>query len=233
MLDMHNHVLYGVDDGCQTIEESLTMIRKAESIGVTDLLLTPHYGPMRGYVATNDVIESKIEELKQRLDKENISVRLHLGREIDEVDNIQDLLAAGVVKTLNATKFVLVDFGMKQTDVDEAVYELIINGYQPIIAHPERYNYISDPQDFHKWKRTGALLQLNATSVYHPKNKQVKKHALYLLKHGLVDFIGSDGHRSEKNYDDFAKLMKKLPAKYSNNRLRHDELLGGVADADL
>jgi protein-tyrosine phosphatase len=233
MLDMHNHVLFGVDDGCQTIEESMTMIRKAISVGVTDLLMTPHYGPLRGYVASNETIETNLQQLQDLVEQEGIPIRLYLGREIDEVQAMDELLADGTVKTLNATKYVLVDFGMKKTDVDEAIYELVIKGYRPIVAHPERYNYIEDPAEFHRWKKTGALLQLNATSVYHPKNKQVKKHALYLLKHGLVDFIGSDGHRGEQNYDDFQKLMAKLPKKYPTNRLRHDDLLGGARHADV
>ena len=227
MIDMHNHVLYGVDDGCKTIEESLTMIQAAVDEGVTDIIFTPHYAPMRGYVANNKDIEERFDAIQEAITKQGTPVSVYLGREIDEVKGIEELLQNNTISTINNTKYVLVDFGMKKTDVDEYLYELIINGYKPIVAHPERYNYIKDTTDFHKWKKTGALLQINASSLFHPKNKQVKKHVKYLLKHGLVDLLGSDCHRNPRNYQDFAKAMQLIEKKYSNNSLKQEILLAG------
>lgn len=213
MIDMHNHILFGVDDGCQTIDESIRMIEKAHDVGVTAMILTPHYAPLRGYVASHDTIQDKFHELKQAIDERAIPVHLYLGREIDEVKDIDALLKEGTVQTMNGTNYVLVDFGMSKTDIDEYCYELIINGYKPIIAHPERYNYIDDEQLYHRWKKTGALLQVNASSLFHPKNKQTKKVIKYLIKHKLIDLIGSDSHRAPKNYDDFAKGYELLEKK--------------------
>lgn len=218
MIDMHNHVLFGLDDGCKTIEESIQMIQKAVSVGVTDLICTPHYAPLRGYVASWELITNNFKKLEQRVQELQIPIHLYLGREIDEVKHIEELLQNKTVQTLNNTTYVLVDFGMNKTDIDEYCYELIINGYKPIIAHPERYNYITDYKDFHKWKKTGALLQINASSLFHPKNKQVKKQVEYLLKQGLVDLIGSDCHRNDKNYEDFQKACKVMDKKYKGNK---------------
>jgi len=227
MIDMHNHVLFGVDDGCKTIEESIQMIEKAVSVGVTDLICTPHYAPLRGYVVSWEEITENFKMLQQKVQEQNIQIRLYLGREIDEIKNIDELLQNKTIQTINNTKYVLVDFGMNKTDIDEYCYELIINGYKPIVAHPERYNYITDPKEFHKWRRTGALLQINASSLFHPKNKQVKKQVEYLLKNGLVDLIGSDCHRNDKNYEDFEKTYKVVQKKYKGNTINASFLLEG------
>jgi protein-tyrosine phosphatase len=227
MIDMHNHVLFGVDDGCKTVEESLQMIQAAVKEGVTDIIFTPHYAPMRGYVESNDVIHKNFDTIQQEVTAKELPIRIFLGREIDEVKGIEELLRNKTISTINDTKYVLVDFGMKKTDVDEYLYELIINGYKPIVAHPERYNYITNTADFHTWKKTGALLQINASSLFHPKNKQVKKHVKYLLKHGLVDLLGSDCHRNPRNYEDFSKAMELIEKKYSNNTLKQDIFFKG------
>lgn len=210
---MHNHILFGVDDGCKTIDESIEMIQKAVSVGVTDMILTPHYAPMRGYVASNDEINKNFTELQNKVQGLNIPINLFLGREIDEVKDLEQLLNSGEVKTLNNTKYVLLDFGMKKADVDEYIYEMIIAGYKPIIAHPERYNYITDFTALKEFRKTGALLQINASSYFRPKNKQTKKLIQYIVKNGIVDLIGSDCHRNPKNYDDFSNLVKILRKK--------------------
>lgn len=200
------------------------MLETAVQVGVTDVICTPHYATMRGYVADASKVKTHFENLKQAVQEHSLPLRLYLGREIDEVKDIELLLKEGTVQTMNHTKYVLVDFGMKKADVDEYVYNLILNGYKPIIAHPERYNYVTDTKDFHTWRKTGALLQINASSLFHPKNKQVKKHVSYLLKHGLVDMIGSDCHRNPRNYEDFAKAMAIVAKKYPNNVLKHSVL---------
>jgi protein-tyrosine phosphatase len=210
MLDMHNHIIYGVDDGCKTIEDSIGLIEKAISVGVTDIIMTSHYAKLRGYVASNDEIITKFNEIQKVVKEKKLKVNLYLGREIDYFPGMDEIIDQGIIETLNGTNYVLVDFGMKKTDIDEAIYNLIIAGYKPIIAHPERYNYVNDYNLYHKWKQTGALLQINATSLFHPKNKTVKKITKYLIKNNLVDFVGSDTHSKQRNFDDFAKAYKKI-----------------------
>jgi len=225
MIDMHNHILFGVDDGCKTIEDSIAMIQKAVSVGVTEMILTPHYAPNRGYVASIELIQQNFQILKDKVKELNIPLNLYLGREIDEVENLEVLLKSNDAQTLNNTNYVLLDFGMKKTDVDEYIYEVIIAGYKPIIAHPERYNYISDMNDFIKWRKTGALLQLNATSFFHTKSKTTKKQAQYLLKNGLVDLVGSDCHRNPKYYDDYLEIHNLISKKFKKNILVPDKLI--------
>jgi protein-tyrosine phosphatase len=217
MLDMHNHVLFGVDDGCQTIEESITMIQAAVDAGVTDLILTPHYGPKRHYMATHEEIQTNLKQLKETVQQLALPINLYLGREIDEIDNIVELLNNKTLETMNDTTYVLIDFGMAKCDIDEYCYNLIINGYKPIIAHVERYNYLEDFTLFQKYKRTGALIQVNASSILHPKTKQIKKKVQYLLKNGLIDLVASDAHRNPKSYSDLKQTIELIHKKHKNN----------------
>ena len=225
MIDIHNHILFGVDDGCKTIEDSIQMIEKAISVGVTEMILTPHYAPLRGYVVSNKIIDANFSTLKQEVEKLQLPIKLHLGREIDEVDDIDILLSSGKVKTMNKTKYVLLDFGMKKADIDEYCYELIINGYIPIIAHPERYNYVASHNEYHRWKKTGALIQINSTSINKTKNKSTKKNVMYLLKNNLVDFVASDCHRLPDNYDSFKDAQNLIFKKYKDIKLKSKILI--------
>ncbi len=228
MIDIHNHLLFGLDDGCKTLDETMIMISKAATVGVKEIIFTPHFGPMRGFVKTKEEVTKVFELVKKEVENKGIEIKLHLGREIDEVDNIVELLKEGSLETLADTKYVLLDFGMKKTEIDDFIYELIIAGYKPIIAHPERYSYVKDYREFHKWKKTGAYLQINASSIFRPQNKETKKKTAYLLKNGLIDFVASDAHRNEENYDDFIKAINKIDKKHPNNKLLFSSVLGGV-----
>jgi|LGOV01.1.fsa_nt_gb protein-tyrosine phosphatase len=219
MLDMHCHLLPGVDDGCDTFEQSIEMIKKAISVGITDIIITPHYAPLRGYVVASNLIKDRFDELLDVVKKERLNINLYLGREIDEIEDIEVLLNNGEIETLNNTKFVLIDFGMQKADIDEYCYGLIINGYKPIIAHPERYNYVSSTDDYHQWKKTGALIQINATSLLKSRNKKTRANAKYLLKNGLVDFIASDCHGFVKQYDSFKEVNDLVIKKYKNIKI--------------
>lgn len=224
MIDIHCHVLYGVDDGCKTLDDSLRQIKKAISVGVTKLILTPHYAPLRGYVSSKETLEANFTILKEAV--QDLPIELYLGREVDKIDTIDLLLEENKIQTMNSTKYVLVDFGMDKYDIDEYCYELIINGYIPIIAHPERYNYISDVKTYHKWKKTGALIQINAVSLFHPKSKTVKKRARYLLKEGLVDFVASDAHNNPESFEYLKKAFKLLENKsYQKNKIKNNILV--------
>lgn len=219
MIDIHCHLLYGVDDGCKTIEESISKIEKAISVGITDIILTPHYAPKRGYVVGKDEIKKRFDTLKEQVKALNLDVNIYLGREIDEIEGVDELLKSGEIETMNNSEYVLIDFGMRKTDIDEYCYELVINGYIPIIAHPERYNYIDDYKLYHKWRKTGALIQINATSIFKTKNKKTKKNVNYLLKNNLVDFLASDTHTLLEHYDVFKKSYEMILKKYKRNAI--------------
>lgn len=220
MIDMHSHILYGVDDGCKTIEDSIAMIEKAIHVGVSDLVLTPHYAPHRGYMISSEEIQKRFLVLEDEVTKLNLPIKLYLGREIDHIEDIIDLLQEHKIETIHDSNYILVDFGMKKASIDEACYEIITQGYIPIIAHPERYHSIYTKEDYKQWKKTGAKIQIDASSLIHSKSRRAMKNARYLLKNNLVDFIASDVHSNEKTYDHFEKALK-LCNQETMNRMKN------------
>ncbi len=218
MIDIHCHLIPGVDDGSKTLEDSITLIKKAIEVGITDIVLTSHYGKQRGYTPSHEEIMKGYNSLQEEVKKHDLKVNLYLGREIDATEDIESLLKENKVETLNNTKYVLVDFGMEKANIDEICYELIVAGYIPIIAHPERYKY-SKLEHFLKWKKTGALIQMNSSSLYHNPSKETRKKAKYLLKNNLIDILASDTHRWEHTYIEFDKIVKLINKKYKKINL--------------
>lgn len=219
MIDIHSHLLFGVDDGCETIEDSIELIQKAKEEGFTDLILTPHYSFRRNYTTPYHIVEQTFNLLVEAVNNKGIKIRLFLGSEIDESKSIFDFLKNNVSHTLNNSNYVLVDFGEKMTDVDDICYELKLRGYKPIIAHPERYLYVKGIDTIKKWKDTGALIQINASSLY--SDSETRKKAQEFIKHNLVDYIATDVHRSKKSYDHYSKALKYLYKKLGNEAVEN------------
>jgi protein-tyrosine phosphatase len=218
MIDIHCHLIPGVDDGCKTIEDSIRLLKYAESKGITDIVCTPHFGHQRGYAESKEIIQKQFDYLTEEKNKHNININLYLGREIDATEDIETLLKENKVETLNNTNYVLIDFGMEKENIDEICYNLVIANYIPIIAHPERYRYV-ETTDFHKWKKTGALIQMNATSLFHTPSKDTRKKAKYLLKNNLIDILASDTHKWEHTYDEFLKVTNTINKKHKQINL--------------
>ena len=216
MIDIHTHLLFGVDDGCKTIEDSVKMIESAFSNGITDIILTPHYSYLRKYTVNMETMNTNYLVLKEELKKRKIKMNLYLGSEIDQTNDIFDFLENKKCHTLNDTKYILVDFGMQKCRIDDYCYELVVKGYTPIIAHPERYRYVTDISDYKKWRSTGALIQVNAGSFYSAKDSQTKKMAKLALKHKLIDFIASDTHMNGKRFYYLKKIHQYVISKYGN-----------------
>lgn len=210
---MHTHILHGVDDGCQTIEESLRMIHKAIEVGVTDLMVTPHYAPLRGYKVPYEEKWKKYKELQKAVKDKNLNINLYVGREIDAIEKMDIQLEKEHLHTIYGTEFVLVDYGMEKMNIDEHIYHLVIAGYKPIVAHPERYNHIHDCKLYERWEKTGALLQINASNVTNPQNAMIKKRVKYLIKNKLIDLVSTDAHCNPDVYDDLEKAINYVENK--------------------
>lgn len=213
MIDIHTHILFGVDDGCKTIEQSIQTIKSAIEHGVTGVFLTPHCSRKRKYMASQDVINQHVSLLREELERQKITMDLYIGSEIDEDDHLLDLLQSSSCNTMNETKYILIDFQGRKVEIDEVVHELKIRGYIPIIAHPERYKYLNDIKDIINWKSTGALVQVNASSLN--GDKKVKKMFKQIIKYQLADFISSDTHGKADSYINYEKSIKYVTSKIS------------------
>ena len=142
MIDIHSHIIPNIDDGSRSIEDSLAMLKTSAISGVSDSICTPHY--REGYKKTPAEIESAFKLLKDSAKSQGIPVNLYLGEEIFVTKNIKTELKEKQVLTLNGTKFVLLEFDYNiNSEISEIVYELSRIGYIPIVAHVNRYNYLS------------------------------------------------------------------------------------------
>ncbi len=195
-VDIHNHILPGIDDGAKTVEESVELINGFSQFGVKDFIATPHI--MHNYYPNNpETINNSLLLLKNELLEKNmkdISIRAAAEHMID--DNFEAILENGTIMPLG-DNYLLVEMSYLQASInfDEAISETKKKGYFPILAHPERYLYLHENYKKHKkYKKQGVLYQLNLLSLSKYYGKEVQEMAFGLLEKGMIDFVGSDVH---------------------------------------
>lgn len=240
MIDMHSHIIYGVDDGCKNIEESLQMLISASKAGIKQIVATPHY-INNIYMVNKKDIKVYVDELNAILQEKNIDIKIIQGNEIMLDINTLEMLEKNEVSTINNTKYVLIEFDMNilYSNIYDIISKYIENGYIPIIAHPERYQYIQkDINIAKKLVDKGALLQMNITSLNNQYGRKANATLRKLLKANLVCTWGSDYHYTRGNpYKDISKCFKEVerilrnPSNYMNvilnnsRKILHDEIL--------
>ncbi len=222
MIDIHSHILPNVDDGSQSISETIEIARQAVENGVSKIVATPHY-KFEVYNTDSKLIRKHVDMLNTMLKSSNIPCDILYGSEIMITsDAIQKLLDKELF-TLNETRYALIEFSLNRRFVgmSKIINKLLSNNIIPIIAHPERYPYFEDVTPLIKYVEMGALLQIDIASLDGHYGKSVKKTAIKLLKHRLVHLWGSDSHRVNVNIysklDSCFEIMKKyLPAEMVN-----------------
>ena len=218
MIDIHSHLLYGVDDGCKTIEESIEILRDLESLGYTDIVLTPHYIVNSKYTSSKKDNRNKINALKKELQKQQIHINLYLGNEIYIDEKIDYLLKNKQVTSLNDSDYLLIELPMSGEfpGYEDILFDLISKGKKVILAHPERY--FAFQKDFHKineLEKMGVLFQCNIESIVNGYGKSTRKLVKRLFKEKKVTFLASDIHHRKK-YDIWNKAIIKIK-KYLGN----------------
>ncbi len=190
MIDIHSHILPCVDDGSESIANSLKMLSDLCEQGVTDVFLTPHH--RFNFDKSPEELSSEFEKFKA-VAKAELPINLYLGQEIFVEENIKSLVGENKVLSMNGSEYILLEFSYsQQTDISEIVYELSAMGKKPIIAHVERYSYLTI-DDIYDIKNEGGLIQVNADAVI-SKNRAIKKLIKKLFKEDLIDFVASDYH---------------------------------------
>lgn len=225
MIDMHCHILSNIDDGAKSIEQSIEMARKAELLGYDKIFVTPHY-IADSHETTPQNIKYKVDELNNLLKEKNINVSMYVGNEVYFVSEVLDIIKENKVCTLGNSKYVLIELPLNGTvlNLENAIYSIIANGYIPIIAHPERYEFVNE--DIEKIKpliEDGALLQINIASIIGYYGRHAKKTVKKLLKSNMVSFIGTDAHNQNTIYDTYPKALKKIEKIIKKEKL--DEIL--------
>jgi protein-tyrosine phosphatase len=213
MIDIHTHILSGIDDGSDTVSESLLIIKEALNSGITDLVLTPHYIEGAKYAYNNEHKKNMLNQLKHIIDSEGIKINLYLGNEIFISSNIVDLINKDEVYTINGNRYVLIELPIKWKfeNTKEIIFNLINNGYIPIIAHPERYEIFNNNKNLIKELiKMGVLLQGNIGSLIGIYGRKVKEQLEYLLKNNMIDVLASDVHKQNSIYKKLDLSIKKL-----------------------
>ncbi len=200
-VDIHNHILPGIDDGAPTIEESLQLIRRFKEIGIHDFICTPHI--MNDYYPnTPETIYAALEKvhsaLAQTNDFKGIKVRAAAEYMMDQ--HFMELLEGGDILTLKGN-YILIEMSYFQAPINlkEILFQLQTRGFKPVLAHPERYAYFhsKDLSKYQDLKDRGCLFQINALSLSTHYGTGIQKTAFQLLEAGMIDFIGSDTHREQ------------------------------------
>lgn len=214
-IDVHSHILYGIDDGSKTIEQSINILKKCEEEGINKMILTPHYIEDTNYNKNNKDKKGLFEKLKSEAQKQNINIELYLGNEVYANDNIVELLEKNEILTLNNSRYMLIEFPLLNENLNDIniIYNLKLSNITPIIAHPERYEYITIDKVI-KYIKLGAFIQINEGSLLNYYGKKAKKISKQLLKNRLVHFVGSDIHRIN-DVNNALKIKKKI-VRYSN-----------------
>lgn len=194
--ELHSHLLPGIDDGVRTIEESLDVIRRFEQMGVKKIITTPHV-MSDFYRNTPEIIHAKRDEVREVLLHNNIQVELETAAEyyMDEVF-LERIKKKEPILTFG-DNYVLVETGFTNETpfFNEVVFEMKNAGYQPVLAHPERYIYLYDDfEHFLSYYHTGVLFQINIGSLAGHYSKESKIVAEKLIEEKMVDFLGSDCH---------------------------------------
>ncbi len=224
MKDLHNHLLYGIDDGSKSLDESVKLLKELSKSGVKEIVLTPHYIINSKYTCDIATKQDKLDSLNKEIIKNNLDLKLYLGNEIFLDDQILTYLKDNKISSINNSKYLLIEFPL----INYPKYalnifsELIYNGYKIILAHPERYTYLyKDMSLLDELKEMGVLFQGNSGSLFKEYGKYAKKALKKLLKKNYIDFIATDTHHHNKL--NLKRLKRKLRRYISKSRV--EELL--------
>lgn len=195
--DMHSHLIPGIDDGAPDIETSLQLIKGLYDLGYRKLITTPHVMADL-YPNTPTMIEAGLAQVQTALQATNLDIEIEVAAEYLLDEAFDDKLKDGQLLAI-AGKYILVEmsFIAPSPKLDQQLFRLQTKGYTPILAHPERYTYMaSDLSAYQRLKERGCLLQLNSLSLSGYYGSDVKDIAIKLIKHQLIDFLGTDLHHA-------------------------------------
>ena len=211
MIDIHCHILPGLDDGAQTIEESLKMVRIAQSEGIQKIIATPHHIEGSYHNAKEKIIR-QVEILNEAIKEEEIPLEIFSGQEIFLTMDTAQHLKEERLLTLADSKYVLIEFPLMEIPrfAEHALYSIQLNGLIPVIAHPERIaSVIEDPCILEPLINKGCLLQVNAMSLTGHFGRKVQATAEYLVKSNMVHLMGTDAHNDQSRTPKMTRALEK------------------------
>lgn len=193
---MHSHLLPGIDDGAPDLATSLKLIRGMVELGYSRLVTTPHV-MMDMYPNSRALILEQLEKVREAVQAEGIPVEIHAAAEYFLDDHVAGLLKNNEPLLTISKNMVLAEFSLawKPHGIKDILFEMQMQGYQPVIAHPERYIYLQENKEFYEELRyTGCYFQLNLLSLAGHYGRSVQDLAQYLAKKKYYNLVGTDLH---------------------------------------
>jgi protein-tyrosine phosphatase len=198
MIDIHCHILPGIDDGAKDLNDSLEMARQAQSQGITRIVASPHH--KNGSFDNNfQDIMTEVNLLNKELTREGIDIEILPGQEVRIYGEMEEDLDVDLLTVNNSGVYMLIEFPSSHLPryANKLLFDLQLKGIVPIIVHPERNREImEDPSKLYRLIKEGSLSQVTASSVTGRMGKKIKKFSLDLLSHNLAHFIASDSHNT-------------------------------------
>ena len=214
MIDLHSHIIPGIDDGASDFEESVKMLEIAEQDGIKTIVATPHLFCDRSNIKDLEKISEEFEKFKEKIKTSQINIEILQGAENYFVSDLREKISSfSNILTINKSDYFLLEFpsefifpGTKQF-----IFNVMTDGFIPIICHPERNReFQRDPALLYEFLRIGALSQVNAGSFRGVYGAEARLIAYDLLKYNLVHIIASDSHNSMERSPSLSFLYKKL-----------------------
>ena len=219
IIDVHCHILPGVDDGSQSMKTTLKMLQIAAEEGITHMIATPHY--KQGHHNVSPGTAAKLAADVQALSDENgLGIKIMQGNEIMFYSDLEEDFEAGRFCTMNGSRYLLIEFYPDEDylRIRNAVDTTQNMGLTPVLAHVERFLALrKDPKRVEELKRSGALIQVNASSVAGDLGFATKQFCKKLLKAEIVDLIGTDAHSTESRAPRMQKCVDYLYRKFDED----------------
>lgn len=219
MIDLHCHILAGIDDGAQTMEDSIEMARTAVNEGIDTIIATPHHKNGRYENTKLEIIEITAE-LNKVLKEENIPLTVLPGQEPAIHGEFLKGISLEEVSTLNNTQYIFIELpaGHVPRYTEKLFYDLQVEGKIPVIVHPERNQEIIErPEILYQLVKNGALSQLTASSICGKFGKKIKSFSEQLIEANLVHFIASDAHNTNKRGFHLVHAYDNIDTRYGVN----------------
>ncbi len=225
-VDLHSHLIPGIDDGSQSMEESLSLLKGMEALGYEKVITTPHI-MSDAYRNTPEIITNGLRLLREAVKEEGIKLEIEAAAEYYLDDGFEVLIQKGDMLTIKG-KYLLFEtsYFAKPMQLEEMIFSISSSGYIPLMAHPERYRYIKDPlEEYSRFKELGVMFQINLNSFSGHYGKTAKRLAEFLSKEGMIDFLGSDVHH-QKQVDRLSDVFQSEAYKdiFTSNTILNDTL---------
>lgn len=196
LVDIHNHILPGLDDGPKSIEEAFLLANNAVANGITHIIATPHHHDGK-YMNPSSVVEEAVVNFNKELNDKAIPLQILPGQETHLYNGMIADLSKELITLANSGKYILIELPINHipTFTFDILFQIQLKGFIPIIVHPERNMvFRKDKQKLYELVNKGSLVQVTASSLIGVNGRAIKKYIKYLIKHNLVHFISSDAH---------------------------------------